>query len=84
MDGGCANCKAQAGNHELVGDRIYLSFSLNLHVGQPALNGVRLASLEPKDVVPFLQRNLHWRIADVGYNAFPWLETLILTIDREI
>ena len=61
----CPNCRVQAGGGLLLGDGIQLTHSLlDLIKSGQMVNGLRLESLEPEDVVPFLTRNLHWRILD--------------------
>jgi tyrosinase len=54
----CSHCKSQAAKDLEVTGTIPLTTAL--------LNAIKrghLPSLEPKDVDPFLQRNLHWRVS---------------------
>ena len=74
---GCSNCTKQQGARLLDSDTIPLTGALISYwrTGD-ALNGLRVKSLYPSDVVPFLQWNLHWRIIDVRCS----LSTVSLTI----
>ncbi|MCJ1382861.1 hypothetical protein MMC17_005974 [Xylographa soralifera] len=61
----CPNCRVQATGGLVVADQIQLTHSLLDYITSGQLvHGSRLESLEPEAVVPFLTRNLHWRILD--------------------
>ncbi|MCJ1404979.1 hypothetical protein MMC11_008205 [Xylographa trunciseda] len=61
----CPNCRVQASRSLLLVDAIHLTHALLNYVTSGQLvNSLRLESLEPEAVVPFLTRNLHWRILD--------------------
>ena len=60
----CDNCAGQAEDHLIVTDTSPITAMLSDYVAkQPE----KLASLEPRDVVPFLKENLRWRVLDVSY-----------------
>ena len=77
ISGGCANCKAQAEKKLQCTGQIVLTNALVTRYKQRLLHENRysgtdndvLASMKPEDVVPFLKRNLHWRISDVGNHS---------------
>ena len=61
----CPNCAVQAASGLVITDTIHLTHALLKFVmSGEKVNGVKLETLEPDDVVPFLTRNLHWRILD--------------------
>ena len=61
----CPNCRVQAGGGLTIAGGVQLTHSLlDLIKSGKLVNGSRLESLEPEVVVPFLTRNLHWRILD--------------------
>jgi hypothetical protein len=68
IDGGhCANCaKQQAGGRKYY-DTIGLTQALLTYwkSGDSAYD-LKVSSLDPEVVIPFLTRNLHWRVIDVG------------------
>lgn len=72
--GSCANCARQATSGDKYGDLIPLtstliSFAQSHEQQPPGAEGLVLDSLEPDDVVPFLKRNLHWRVTDLENNV---------------
>lgn len=78
----CKNCKVQERAQALYGDVVPLTSELSKYLKGGTNNaGVpdskrTLASLKPKDVVPFLRDNLKWRITLVSlvYPLHPVLQ----------
>lgn len=71
----CENCKKQQEENILYGSVVPLTKTLTDYVKSaerqpplPAPDGLVLKSLEPEEVIPFLRRNLHWRVLDVSYS----------------
>lgn len=63
----CPNCVAQDARQQDYSDFVPLTKMLMdyFRSGErqpPGAEGLVLRSLEPEDVVPFLKRNLHWRV----------------------
>ena len=70
-NGHCENCAAQKDSGMKYYDTVGLTQALLQYwkTGEEAC-GLRVTSLEPDVVVPFLTRNLHWRVVDVrGHGA---------------
>jgi hypothetical protein len=70
---GCSNCQRQANSGSMYRDFVPLTKKLVDYVQSgekqpPYDDGMVLRSLEPSDVVPFLTRNLHWRVVGVSYS----------------
>ena len=65
--GGCGNCKAQQLEGRKYADTVALTPAL-LHFHQTAeeIYGLKVDDLSPEVVVPFLTRNLHWRVIKVS------------------
>lgn len=65
--GNCDNCAAQKASGMKYYDTVGLTQALVQYwkTGEQ-FYGLGVGSLEPDDVVPFLTRNLHWRIVDVS------------------
>jgi tyrosinase len=57
---GCENCVHANEEHKLVTGTIPLTGALGDKFGQ-----AQIAHLEPEVVVPYLQKNLHWRLQKV-------------------
>jgi len=74
--GGCGNCKAQEEAGLKYADTVPLTAAL-LHFYESAeeVYGLKVTSMAPESVVPFLTRNMHWRILKVCH-----LTPLILLI----
>lgn len=65
--GECANCRTQKAGHMKYKDTVGLTQALVKYWRtQEEVHGLKVASLRPDAVVPFLTRNLHWRIVDVS------------------
>ncbi|KAK6358173.1 hypothetical protein TWF730_007526 [Orbilia blumenaviensis] len=64
----CSNCETQAEEHTIVTGQVSLTTALLDDVEDPA-NG--LHSLIPEEVIPYLQRHLHWRITDPNGREIP-------------
>ena len=63
----CANCKKQTDDKLLDSDTIPLTPPLIAYWRtEEAVSGMKVESLDPPDVIPFLKRNLHWRVTDVS------------------
>jgi len=63
----CSNCQEQHSARLVDSDTIPLTPPLiSYWRTQEALGGMRVNSLYPSDVRPFLRVNLHWRIMDVS------------------
>lgn len=58
---GCERCQENADNRGLVTGAIPLTGALGDRLGQD-----RIASLEPEEVIPYLTKELHWRIQTVS------------------
>ncbi|PVF92484.1 Di-copper centre-containing protein [Serendipita vermifera] len=54
---GCERCHENAENHKLVSGTIPLTAALADRLGED-----KISKLEPAEIIPYLQRNLHWRI----------------------
>jgi len=69
----CANCLRSASDGILYADWVPLTMKLIEYIASgeehPAGSGLVLRSMDPADVIPFLTRNLHWRIVDVRTSA---------------
>jgi hypothetical protein len=62
----CPACKEQADSHLLVSDHIGLTTSLVKYwKTQTKVHDIGVANFESESVLPFLVRNLHWRVANV-------------------
>jgi tyrosinase len=65
----CANCLNLANAGAIYADWVPLTMKLIEYIASgeehPAGSGLVLNSMDPVDVIPFLTRNLHWRIVDV-------------------
>lgn len=62
----CSNCHRLARENGKYGDWVPLTLKLAAFIasgeeGAPG-TGLRLGSMDPEEVVPFLVRNLHWRV----------------------
>jgi hypothetical protein len=71
----CANCERQAAEKTRYADWVPLTLKLAAYIasgeeGAPS-TGLVLESMDASEVVPFLTRNLHWRIVDVSFPLFP-------------
>ncbi len=70
QSGGCSNCEAQAASNLVVADVLPLTADLVKWIRREERCseecGMRLKSLDQEDVVPFLEKNLHWRVANVS------------------
>lgn len=67
----CENCRDQRENGLIDSDVIPLTTPLVAYWKSRELVGtLRLKSLEPDDVKPFLARNLRWRVLDVSLMVF--------------
>jgi hypothetical protein len=70
----CSNCARQAAAKCLYRDfvpmtKMLVDYVRSGEVQPPApTEGLRLRSLEPEDVVPFLKKNMHWRIVGVSFS----------------
>ncbi|KAK6532574.1 hypothetical protein TWF281_006758 [Arthrobotrys megalospora] len=64
----CSNCETQSEEHTVVTGQVSLTNALLDDVEDPA-NG--LNSLIPEEVIPYLQRHLHWRITDPNGREIP-------------
>jgi tyrosinase len=64
--GNCENCEAQQSSGKKYYDTVGLTQALATYwkSGKEGY-GLRVTSLEPDVVIPFLTRNLHWRVFDV-------------------
>jgi hypothetical protein len=67
----CANCERQAAEKTRYADWVPLTLKLAGYIasgeeGAPS-TGLVLKSMDASEVVPFLTRNLHWRIVDVSF-----------------
>ncbi|KIX05662.1 uncharacterized protein Z518_03634 [Rhinocladiella mackenziei CBS 650.93] len=66
----CPNCQQQLEEDSIYGDTVPLTSRLvdmvEARETQPPTpeEGMVLRSLDPEDVIPFLRRNLHWRVVD--------------------
>lgn len=60
-DSTCSNCEQQSDDHTIVTGQLSLTNAIMDDVEDPANH---LNSLIPEEVIPYLQRNLHWRITD--------------------
>lgn len=66
-DSGCVNCDRQAEAGAMVADVLPLTSKLQTFLSSPTLlQPISLKTLGTEDVVPFLAKNLQWRIIDVG------------------
>jgi hypothetical protein len=66
-EGGCDNCQEQEQDGMVYGDTVGLTEALLVYYGnQEEAHGRRVANLQPEVIVPFLTRNLHWRIESVS------------------
>ncbi len=69
--GGCGNCERQAESGLLVTDVVPLTAHLikwirsGKKIPENDPKALALRSLEPDDVMPFLYKNMHWRVATV-------------------
>jgi hypothetical protein len=69
--GGCDNCERQAESSLLVTDVVPLTAHLikwirsGKRIPEHDPEGLILTSLESSDVMPFLYKNMHWRVATV-------------------
>ena len=68
----CENCRRQRESRQRYRDFVPLTKMLvdyqrsgEVQPPAPATDGMSLRSLDPDDVVPFLKRNLHWRVIGV-------------------
>jgi len=51
----------------LVGDSVTITDALVTYFNsREEVHGLRVTSLEPNGVVPFLKKNLHWRVVTVS------------------
>ncbi|EPS38104.1 hypothetical protein H072_8125 [Dactylellina haptotyla CBS 200.50] len=75
----CSNCEQQQEDHTIVTGQVSLTTALLDDVEDPA-NG--LNSLIPEEVIPYLQRHLHWRITDPNGREIPrdLLRTLKISV----
>ncbi|OCL11103.1 Di-copper centre-containing protein [Glonium stellatum] len=61
----CENCQKQEESKLLDSDTIPLTTPLVTYWrNQEEVQGIRVESLDPPHVIPFLRRNLHWRVVD--------------------
>ncbi|KAF3912744.1 Tyrosinase [Dactylellina cionopaga] len=58
----CSNCEQQQEDHTIVTGQVSLTTALLDDVEDTA--NTSLTSLIPEEVVPYLQRHLHWRVTD--------------------
>ena len=66
-EGGCENCAQQEQEGLVYGDTVGLTEALLVYYGnQEEAHGRKVPSLRPEVVIPFLTRNLHWRIESVS------------------
>jgi tyrosinase len=71
MSGGCGNCERQAESSLLVTDVVPLTAHLikwiksGKKIPQHDPKALACKSLEANDVMPFLYKNMHWRVATV-------------------
>lgn len=66
-DGGCANCAKQEASGFKYMDTVALTPALLTYWdSQQELYGCRIDDLTPEMVLPFLVRNLHWRVVNVS------------------
>ena len=64
---GCENCRQQEQEGLVYGDTVGLTEALLVYYGnREEVYGRRITNLRPEIVVPFLTRNLHWRIESVS------------------
>jgi len=79
-EGGCEDCRIQEQEGLVYGDTVGLTEALLVYYGkQEDAHGRKVANLKPEVVVPFLTRNLHWRIesardGDVARESIPSLK----------
>ncbi|RVD85525.1 uncharacterized protein DFL_003846 [Arthrobotrys flagrans] len=75
----CSNCETQSQDHTIVTGQVSLTTALLDDIEDPA-NG--LHSLIPEEVIPYLQRHLHWRITDPNGREIPrqGLRTLKISV----
>lgn len=57
---GCERCRDAAETHKIVTGTIPLTGALGDHLGAK-----KIENLSPDEVVPYLRKELHWRIQDV-------------------
>jgi Tyosinase C-terminal domain len=69
----CTNCQTQKAKQFLYGSAVSLTKILTDYIKSgerqpllPSPDGMDLKTLDPDDVIPFLRRNLHWRVVDVS------------------
>lgn len=64
----CANCANKEASGLKYYDTVGLTQALLMYwkSGEP-VNELKVTSLEPEVVVPFLTENLHWRVVDVSH-----------------
>ncbi|KAK6543666.1 hypothetical protein TWF694_000404 [Orbilia ellipsospora] len=64
----CSNCEQQQHDHTIVTGQVSLTTALLDDVEDP---NNHLNSLIPEEIIPYLQRNLHWRITDPNGREIP-------------
>ena len=94
VEGGCSNCHQQKEEGIKYGDTLSLTDPiLSYYTSQGQPHGHQITSLDPSVVVPFLKRELHWRIIKVRRTSLQtpppgfwrrWFrrENPVLTIDQ--
>lgn len=66
-ESGCASCKQQRDEHALFSGQVILTdYLIELINRGQEQRGLTLTSLDQREVVDYLKKNLHWRITDVG------------------
>ncbi|KAF4827508.1 Tyrosinase [Colletotrichum tropicale] len=82
-DGGCANCAKQEASGFKYMDTVALTPALLTYWdSQQELYGCRIDDLTPEMVLPFLVRNLHWRVVNtrgeqVSRETIPSLKVMV-------
>ena len=66
LDAPCPNCAAQAAANIVIGDSVGLTPKLiEFLASKTLLHPISLNTLGKEDVIPFLKKNLQWRVVDV-------------------
>lgn len=65
-ESGCSSCKEAELERELLSGQVILTdYLIERIYNGDEYQGLVLSSLDRQEVVPYLQKNLHWRISDV-------------------
>lgn len=71
-EGGCESCAVQEGEGLVYGDTVGLTEALLVYVASgEVVHGFGVRSLRGEEVVPFLRRNLHWRVVNATGEDVP-------------